>query len=153
VTGLRPGLKRWLGPAAGMPALLGALLSYDFPPLRVAADGESLEGSWVAVSNVAHYGGRWRLAPQARADDRALDLLVFRGPGRLATVGIGMQVVLGAGRHLRRRDVTFRRVERVVIEQPGHPALQIDGDPFAAAAPVEISLAPERLRVLTGAPA
>lgn len=149
VANLRPALKRRLGAAAGFPAILGALATYDYPALRIRADGESLEGSWVTVSNVPEYGGRWRLMPPARPDDRALDLLVFHGSGGPATLGIGMQILLGGGRHLRRRDVTVRRVERVVIEGPAEPPLQIDGDTFAAAAPVEIGLADERLRVLT----
>ena len=84
---------------------------YPYPRFEVIADGEPLEASFVAVSNIPYYGGAFPLAPGARPDDGKLDLVLFRGRGRRATLGFALDLLRGA--HVRRRDVTVRHVEEV----------------------------------------
>ncbi len=134
-----PGLRRWLG--------------YGYPAIRLTADGEPLTGTLVVAGNIARYGGPWRMLPAARSDDRRLDLLVFHGRGRAASLGFARDLFLLGGRHARRRDVSLRRAERIdLLGPPGLP-VQMDGDPIAGAPPVEIRLAPDRLRLLVPATA
>ncbi len=140
--------KRLLGPAAVVWPGLRQWLAYPYPAIELTADGEPLAGSLVVVGNIARYGGRWRMLPAARPDDRRLDLLVFHGAGRGASLGLALDLFLFGGRQLGRRDVTVRRVERVVIAGPPELPVQIDGDPIGLRPPLELALAPRRLRLL-----
>ncbi len=143
---MRVRLKRLIAGGAAVTAGLGALASYRYPPIALTADGEPLAGTLAVVANIPFYGGRWRIQPGARPDDRKLDLVLFRGRGRWATVGFARDLLLG--RHLRRRDVESRRVDEVQIRGPATLPLQIDGDVLDERPPARIRLAAERLRVL-----
>jgi diacylglycerol kinase (ATP) len=119
---------------------------YPYPDLTLKADGKPLAATFVAVANIPLYAGPYRLVPDARADDRRLELLLFRG-GRLATLAFAADLLRGA-RHVRRQDVTIVAAEEVVLEGPAGLAAQVDGDLCRETLPVTIRLAPERLRVL-----
>ena len=101
------------------------------------------------VANLAQYAGRFEIVPGARGDDRQLELLLWRGRRRRDALGFAL--ALARGRHTARADVEIRRVERVRLLAPASLALQGDGDPFLAEAPLELGLAGERLRVLAPA--
>ncbi len=119
---------------------------YGYPALTVEADGEILTGSFAAVANIPFYGGPIRLAPDARTDDGRFELVVFRGRGRRATLGFMLDLVRGA--HLRRPDVILRQVEEATFTAPAGAPAQVDGDLCAAPLPLQVHLAPARLRVL-----
>ncbi len=141
--------KRRLGRAAVATAAIGAWWSYGYPRFAVRAGGRELEGTLAVAANIPFYGGPWKMAPAARTDDRRLDVVVFRGAGRAATLGFARDLLLG--RHLRRGDVDSFTAEEIEIEGPPWLALQLDGDPLTGSgAPTlrRIRLAPERLRVL-----
>jgi YegS/Rv2252/BmrU family lipid kinase len=119
---------------------------YAYPSLGITADGEPLSASFAAVSNIPLYGGAFRLAPSARSDDGWLELVLFRGAGRAATLSFSFDLLRSV--HVRRRDVEVRRVREVRLEAPiGAPA-QVDGDVCQEPLPLTIRLAPERLLVL-----
>lgn len=141
-----PRLKRLLG--RGAVALEGARdwWSYDYPEVRVVADGREIHGTFAAACNLSRYGGSTRLAPRARPDSGRLELIVFRGSGRAATLAFAADLVLG--RHTRRPDVEAIAVEEVEFLGPASLPLEIDGDGLALAPPHKIRLAAERLRVL-----
>ncbi len=143
---LDPRLKHHLGRSGILLQGLRELGRYGYPDLELEADGEPLSAGFAAVANIPFYGGRFSLVPGARCDDRSLDLVTFSGRGWAATAGFAL--ALARGRHLRRSDVTVRRVERVVLRGPAGAAVQIDGDPCGAEVPVEIALSPQPLRVV-----
>ena len=145
--------KHWLGPAAVLSPGFRRWLSYDYPRIELLADGEPLEGSLVAVSNISRYGGPWPIQPDARPDDRRLDLLVFAGRGRLDSLGFARDLFLLRGRHTRRRDITLRRVERVRLLGPAEFPVEIDGDVLPLEPPLQIELAAERVQLLAVPPA
>ncbi len=147
---LSPRLKRLAGGAAAVPAGLGAFAFYGYPRISLSADGEDLEGSLAVVTNITFYGGRFLIQPDARPDDGKLDLVLFRGKGRLATLSFARDLLFG--RHLRRPDVEVRRVEEVRLEGPPNLDVQVDGDLMRGRPPANIRLAPGRVRVLTVAP-
>lgn len=126
---------------------------YDYPGVRVTIDGEIHRASFAAVSNIAHYGGPFRMAPSARPDDHTLHLLLFRGSGRLPTLDFVWSVL--RQRHVEREDVIVRPVDRVVLqgpeEAPERLDAQLDGDPCPLAPPLEVGLAAEPLPVLAPA--
>ena len=144
-------LKKIMGRAAFALRGVASWWSYGYPEIHVrhraaGRGGKQLRGSLVVVANIPCYGGDFRIAPAADFGDQRLDLVVFRGGGRIATSGFARDLVLG--RHTRRADVTTDRVEEVTIEAPDDVRLQIDGDVLVAPSPWTVRLAAERLRVL-----
>ncbi len=119
---------------------------YRYPPLEIMADGEPLDVTFAAVSNIPLYGGSFRLAPAARPDDGWLELVAFRGAGRAATLSFAFDLLRSA--HVRRRDVACRRVREVIFSAPPGAPAQVDGDVCQARLPLAVRLAPERLLVL-----
>lgn len=119
---------------------------YSYPNIEVLADGERLCATFAAVANIPFYAGSFRLAPGARPDDHRLELVLFRGRGRRATLGFVLDLMRSA--HARRRDVEIRKVDEVVLGGPEGTAAQVDGDLCEERLPVRVRLAEERLRVL-----
>jgi len=144
-----PRWKARLGPAAVALGGIGQWWRYGYPLLEVEFDGQRRSGTLVAVCNIPLYGGSFRMAPEARIDDGLLDLVLFRGRGRLQTLGFALSLL--TGRHTRRHDVETHRVREVQLLAPEAPDLQLDGDPLRGVrTPLTVRLAAERLWVLGG---
>jgi diacylglycerol kinase family enzyme len=146
-----PRLKRRFGRAAVVWTGLREWARYRLPAIEVEADGRREHATGVAVCNLPEYAGAFRMIPDGRADDRQLDLLLFRGRRRRDALGFAL--ALARGRHARRRDVEIRPVTEVTLLGPPDTPLQLDGDPWPARYPLRLALAPERLRVLAPDPA
>ena len=125
---------------------LGAWWSYGYPEIRLRADGEPCTATLAVASNIPLYGGSFRIAPEALWDDQKLDLVLFKGRGRTATLAFAADLALG--RHVHRRDVEVRRVSEVVFEGPEGSSLQIDGDACTEPLPARVTVAPEPVWVL-----
>jgi diacylglycerol kinase (ATP) len=139
-------LKWRFGKAAFFAQGLRELWRYTFPALGLIADGERVEATFAAVSNIPFYGGALRLAPEARTDDGWLDLVLFRGTGRAAALSFAWDLFRSA--HVRRSDVTVKRVREVLFEGPAGAPAQVDGDLCPEPLPLAVRLSPERLSVL-----
>lgn len=120
---------------------------YGYPELRLTVDGEPLTASFAAVSNIPYYAGSFQLAPGARPDDRKLNLVAFRGTGRIAMLSFTADVLRAV--HIHRADVLYRTVEEVVLAEPAGAVAQVDGDVCAERLPVQIRLAEEQLLLLS----
>jgi diacylglycerol kinase family enzyme len=138
-----PWKARW-GKAAVLAQAVAAWMRYGFPEIELVADGERHRATHVAACNIGYYAGPYLLAPEARWDDRRLDLRLFNGRGRGAALGEAWRLLRGR----RSGRTRFLGADRIEILGPPGIALQIDGDPLHAELPVEITLAPERLDVL-----
>jgi len=143
---LNPALKRRFGRAAVAYSGLLHFADYDYPVIDLIADGRHLSATMVAICNLPYYGGSFQMAPGASITDRALDLVVFQGEGRLKTLAFARDVALG--RHLRRADVELIRVQKVELRGPEGLAIQLDGDALPIQLPVTVSLHPEKVRIL-----
>ncbi|MGB3563669.1 MAG: diacylglycerol kinase family protein [Thermoanaerobaculia bacterium] len=148
---LQPRLKRHFGRTGVLATGLLQWSTYEYPEMELVADGRRLTATFAAVCNLPHYGGKFALAPKATPDDRRLDLVLFRGRGRTAT--LGFSVAFLRGRHLDRADVECVEVEEVEIRGPNAINIQVDGDGTPLQLPVTIRLAPQRLKVLVPAAA
>ncbi len=127
------GLRRWW--------------TYDYPRMELRVEGRTERVSHFAVCNIPFYAGAFRMAPDADPSDGRLDLVLFRGGGRAATLGFARD--LGLGRHLKRADVEARPVAELELIGPSERYLvQIDGDVLSGPTPLEISLSEQRLWVL-----
>ena len=147
MAGLDTRLKWRIGKAAYIWQGLQEWWRYPYPRFEVIADGDPLEASFVAVSNIPYYGGAYALAPGARPHDGKLDLVLFRGNGRRDTLGFALDLLRGT--HLRRSDVTVRHVQEVELRSPAGAVAQIDGDVCEERLPFTVRIAPDPLLVLS----
>lgn len=143
---LDPVLKRRFGRAAVAYSGLRQLPSYDYPSIDLVADGRAATATLVAVCNLPYYAGSFQMAPGASVTDGLLDLVLFRGSGRRATLAFGRDLALG--RHLRRDDVDRVKVQTVELRAPEGLAVQLDGDTLPIDLPVTIDLHPRTVRIL-----
>ena len=138
----------------GKPALIGQGLRewwrYAYPMLEVTADGERLEATFAAVSNIPYYAGRLPAGAGGPDRRRLFELVLFRGTGRAATLAFAFDVLRAA--HVRRRDVEIRQVREVTLAGPAGALAQVDGDVCQERLPLSIRLAPERLLMLAPDP-
>jgi diacylglycerol kinase family enzyme len=139
-------LKKLLGRGALVGATFRQWWSYDYPTIELRVDGRRERVSYFAACNIPYYGGGVRMAPEADFRDGLLDLVLFRGSGRLETLALGRDLLLG--RHLRRSDVELRRVEEIELLGPPGVRMQLDGDLPVVEPPVRIGVAEEKLWVL-----
>jgi len=117
------------------------LRRYTWPVLEVEVveSGERLRGAQVFLFNLPRYGGDLRLAPEARADDGLLNLLVFERPG-MRNLFRYLNAVLNRRRD-RLRDFQTRLVRGVRLRSFPVARVQTDGDP-AGTLPVAIDVVP-----------
>jgi len=126
---------------------LASWWSYDYSRLDVYSSGQHIgDASFVAACNIPLYGGSFRLAPEARVNDGLLDLILFRGKGRVATLAFARDLALG--RHLRRSDVVTLRASDACIKAARPAPLQIDGDLAGESVEWKLSADSEELSIL-----
>lgn len=138
--------KKHFGQAAVAWNIMQQWLLYGYPELELRVDGRRERVSHFAACNIPYYAGPFRIAPDAHFDDGRLDLVLFRGRGRFATLGFLRDLALE--RHVRRGDVEIRPVTEVELVGPRDVVLQLDGDVLAGRAPITITVAADKLRVL-----
>ena len=137
------GLKRRFGKAA---VALSAAQEFVRRPEQyfdVETDQGMHQSTFIGVCNVPHYGGNFRLAPQASPFDRHLDLVSLTSFGRLRTARFAAAVL--GGRAGKMTDVTTERLRRATLQGVGQALIQLDGDHLTVELPLEISVAKERL--------
>ena len=139
-------IKKRLGKSAVALEFFSTWLNYEFPTIRLIADGEQLEGTFAAVCNLPYYAGRYRLAPDLDLNDRVLGLVLFQGTSKTATLSFLHDLTRAT--HISRSDVLYRRVQQVVFPPPQAAPFEVDGDLLTAAFPLQVSLAAEQLKVL-----
>jgi diacylglycerol kinase family enzyme len=100
----------------------------------------------IVVGNASYYAYEVPMNPDARMDDGMLDLCIFaeeHALDRLSQIG-----AVFTGQHLKHARVSRLRAKHVHIEADPPIHLQLDGDP-AGASPVEISVLPSALHIVT----
>ncbi len=141
--------KKLVGKGAVAIAGVREWLRYRFPRFSFEIDGEAkgaVEATGFVVANLPQYAGQFTIVPGASGYDRKLELLLFHGRRRRDAAGFAL--ALARGRHLERGDVEVRSFTSLRIAAPAALQLQADGDAFVAAAPLTVTLAPERLKIL-----
>lgn len=137
------GLGSWSYVAA-VPPVLGRLRAL---PTRLRLDGRVVEGTFslVAVCNTSRAGGGLRIAPDAVADDGALDVLALAGHSRARVLALLPR--LARGTHVGARDVLSWRASHVEIEPVDPQRLLLDGETLGST-PVRVRVLPRALRLL-----
>lgn len=126
VAGVDPGTKRRFGKLAYVLSGLRELVRGSGAGMRVVADGEAYDAGWVVVSKGIHYGGDFKLAPDASLGEAAFRLCIFPRARRIDL--LGYLIALGLGRIKRLKTVRFVRATRVTIEGARDEPIQADGD-------------------------
>jgi YegS/Rv2252/BmrU family lipid kinase len=127
---------------------LRAVARYRNVEVSIRLDGEPVYSGRIvlaAAANGRFFGGGMHIAPEARIDDGALDLVVVKD----LTIWEMLRRLpdLYAGRHLSHPDVLFARGSRIEIEAaPGEARLDIDGEPLGSA-PAEFEILPGAIRL------
>lgn len=126
-----------------------ALRRYDYAPIEIEADGTRATGAQVFIFNLPRYSLGLPVAPHAQADDGLLDWVVLKHGGTRNLLGYVFDIC--ASRHLARPDVAHGRARWIRLAGARPVPVEIDGDP-AGFTPVEVSIAPRRLTVLSNRP-
>lgn len=136
----------------GLPAYVRTALTAirELRPERFCVTTENcrveFDALLVAVANSDQYGNNARIAPRARVDDGALDLVAVSPVGLVGAAGLAARLFAGTfdqSRHVRRLRSSHFVIDRVA---PG--LIHTDGETHAGGARVEVIVRPRSLRVL-----
>jgi diacylglycerol kinase family enzyme len=124
-----------------------ALTAWTPARFAVEVDGDRTEftGWSVAAANSGFYGGGMRLAPHARLDDGALDVILVRDCSKLRCALTLPKVFRGA--HIRDPNVSELRGAEVRVEADRPFTVYADGDPVGRL-PITLRAVPAALKVL-----
>lgn len=131
-------------------AAMGQLFGYRGTPMGVdRPGGAALDPHLIiAIANGRHYGGAFRIAPQARLDDGLLDAVVIRDASPLQRLQLFAAAI--GGRHIRRPEVEVTTAARFNLAFDVPPTYQLDGElREAPASALTIECLPRALRVVT----
>ena len=126
---------------------LRALAAWEPAEFSVEVDGarSELRGWSVAAANSGFYGGGMRLAPHARLDDGALDVVLVGDCSRARFLRTLPKVFRGA--HVHEPNVTELRGAQVRVSADRPFTVYADGDPIGHL-PITLRAVPGALRVL-----
>ena len=137
------GFRGWAGP------IWRTFRAYDFPPVRVAADGGAAIPATIAiVCNTANYGGLLSLVPTADPGDGAFDACLIDARRRRSLFRYAFAAWRGT--LARQGDVKTLRGRTILIEADRPVPAQVDGDPFGST-PLRITVHPGAARILVRA--
>ena len=158
VTRVHASRRRGIHMAAYVPAGLGALFGYTFPPIEVNVDGVAAPAGavQVVVSNTRTWGGPFVLARDARIDDGWLDVCLFYG-GRLSLAVQALRAALKRPLAVRpdrsgASGAVVLRAREVFIPGPPSAPVEMDGDP-GPTLPLHLKVLPGAVRVIAPAEA
>ena len=112
----------------------------------VTSDGRmTVRALLIALANGTEFGNRIRIAPGARVDDGALDLVIVAERSRLGTMCSLWRL---ANRSLDRAPIwSSRRVQEVAIESETPMMFHVDGEPLQGGTRLEARVHPGALKV------
>lgn len=149
------GARLLRGPALYVATALRELRRYEGLDARFPASDAA--AAWrrhllLVFSNGAHFGGAFRIAPDARVDDAALDAIVVEDTAHWRRLPLLARAMRGT--HLRDARVTHRRGATFAVAFREPPWCEVDGELHRAdRETVEVAIVPGALRVVDAAEA
>ncbi|MEK6221109.1 MAG: YegS/Rv2252/BmrU family lipid kinase [Chloroflexota bacterium] len=132
-----------------MANILRNALFWQGVPLSLQVDNKIYAGTYVIalVSNIRAYaGGYVEFSPHACLDDGKMDLWLFEGNSRQASLKYAVGVFFGL--HKKSKHVQHIPFKELTLEAIAPLAAQIDGEPLTMVNPVHITVLSKRLNVL-----
>ena len=123
-----PRLKRAFGKWAYVASAFALKRRARTPDLIVTTDKEELRCRLAICANAARYGGDYVIAPQTRATQPGLALVVVTDDSLVALLRIGWRMLSGRG--LDGAGVRIVDVSEATLAAASATAAQVDGDPF-----------------------
>jgi diacylglycerol kinase (ATP) len=143
----RTRMQRHLGAVAYVVAGLSISRTMAGIRSRIEIDGERIyrRSILMVISNSQLYGGKVRLATDARLDDGRLDVNIFSGSGLGSALRTFAVVITGLHTYDPRHSSFDGCSIRVETEKP--MAVHVDGEPFGST-PMECHVVPRALSVI-----
>lgn len=130
---------------------LRQLFGYPGMPIDVSSAAErrgEMSHLMLIIANGKHFGGAFRIAPNASLTDGMLDAVAIRTVPPLRRIPLFGATTRGT--HLAHPDVRAEQAARFTLSFPAPPAYETDGEyNRAASATLEVSCVPRALRVVT----
>jgi len=138
------------GPLAYVYSVLRTILTFHPPVLTVRRDGGEFQGRamFAVACNISRFGGGMRIAPAARFDDGALDLVIAKALSKVQLLRVFPKVYTGEHVHhpavqiARTRTATIGVDRSMTIACDGELVGRLDGEVL------EVSIAAGALRVV-----
>jgi diacylglycerol kinase (ATP) len=139
--------QRRLGALAYIVAGLTAAANMAGTRTRIWIDEELIyrRTILIVISNSQLYGGKVRIATDARLDDGMLDVNVFAGTGFGSSLRAALGVITGL--HIHDPRHSFYRGSSIRVETDKPMAIHLDGEPFVTT-PLECQVMPRALAVM-----
>lgn len=139
--GLRRGMLAYIWHSAV------GLATYRAPEVVVAWDNEMIRAKplLLTVCNLSQYGGGFRIAPGANADDGKLDLCWIPPMGTLPALWQIPRFFGGSAAQV--PGYQRFQIEQVTVHRDHPGPAHVDGDPFLAEAELNIQVMPKALKV------
>jgi diacylglycerol kinase (ATP) len=99
----------------------------------------------IVISNSQLYGGKVRIATDARMDDGLLDVDIFAGSGFASALRTVLGVITGL--HVRDPRHSLYRAKTIRVEADKPMAIHVDGEPFGTT-PLNCQVVPRALTIL-----
>ena len=134
------------GKATFFYALTRVFFEWENTDVTVRFDGEERHGKMhdVIVANGVWHGGGMKLAPDARSDDGAFDVVMIGDVGKVDFLTTAPK--LYKGKHVDHPKVEVVRTARVEVDATEHLPIELDGEQVGTT-PATFEVVPGALRV------
>lgn len=136
--------KRFLGKGAYILSGINTVLRYKPEELVLKGEDFSVPCYTAIVSKVSCYGGKFKIAPDAKLAEPYFYIFATQKKGRMNI----LRYVLGilSGRHLTLNGIRYIKSRKVIID--GHAHIQIDGD-YLGISPAIIEVAHDAIKIVS----
>lgn len=140
------------GDASYVAAALRQLFVYRGLAVRMPGESNARNRLLLVFANGRHYGGSFRIAPEASLTDGELDVVVIGDASPLRRARLFAAAMRGS--HLALPEVESSRGSALTIRFRAPPIYEADGElRRAASTAVEVACLPRALRVISASPA
>jgi diacylglycerol kinase (ATP) len=147
VANLNLALKKKIGKAAYILAMLQQIPRYGSERFRLLIDGRPYDCLSAVLTNGRHYGGSFVISRRANIAKPGLQVLMFQKPGRWTLVKYLFSLLFARMENM--NGVVSLTARRVEIQKPAGEPIQIDGDP-AGTLPATVTVDEQPVAVRVG---
>lgn len=145
---VNPFLKSIIGRAAYHVAGLLQFLTYRPPVLNINTDsGEQIKARFAIIANMRRYGGELFFAPDARYDDKILDLVLLQEFNISSLLRL-LNFARGNGAFPEKQAIRLK-ARNIEIQSPNPVPWQLDGEVFSSDSVFRLHIADKPCKIIT----